>query len=147
MRNGVVFFGYDKNQNIEGFDKVAAGVTQPFNFGNLGIAAFKFGDELYSEQSLSVAYGNKIGFVTLGFKANYYQLRIDEIVSAGSVSFDLGGVVERLPKLNFGAYISNFTLSKLDNPERSELPVVMKLGMVYKPIDELRLYFDLHKDV
>lgn len=110
VAEGAVFFGYDIIPNLEGFDKVAAGAIQPFEIGNIGISALKFGDELYSEQALSIAYGNKIGFVRLGFKANYNQLRIDEIGSAGAVSFDLGGVVEMLPKLSFAAYIYQISL-------------------------------------
>jgi hypothetical protein len=147
VEHGTVFFGYDKIQNLEGFDKVAAGIIQPLKVGNVGVALFKFGDELYSEQSVSLAYGSKVGFVRLGIKANYFQMRIDELGSAGALSFDIGGTVELIPKLNFGAYISNFTLAKLSNPEHSELPVFMKLGLAYLPVDELSLYLDLCKDV
>jgi hypothetical protein len=145
--DGVAFFGYEKIQNIDGFDKVAAGAIQPTKFGNVGLALFKFGDELYSEQSFSIAYGNKVGFVRLGIKANYFQMRIDELGSANSLSFDMGGIVELVPKLNFGAYISNFTLARLSNPEHSELPVFMKLGLAYVPVSELSLYLDIYKDV
>ena len=147
VENGVVFFGYDTNTNIEGFDIVAAGAIQPLKFGSIGMSVFKFGDELFSEQSVSVAYGNKVGFVRLGFKLSYYQMRIDEFGTAGSLYFDIGGIIELLPKLNFGAYISNFTLSKLSNPERSELPVVMKLGLLYTPVNKVRLNLDIYKDV
>lgn len=147
VKSGVVFFGYDRVQSIEGFDKVAAGVIQPFKFGNVGLGFFKFGDELYSEQSVSLDYGNKVGFVSLGFRANYYQMHIDQYGTAGTLSFDIGGIVELIPKVNFGAYISNFTLAKLSNPEHSELPVVMKLGFVYMPVNELKLYMDIYKDI
>jgi len=146
-KDGVVLFGYQIIPNLEGFNVVAAGVNQPFKFGNIGMSVLKFGDELYSEQALSIAYGNKIGFVRLGFRANYNQLRIDEIGSTGAVSFDIGGIVEMLPKVTFGAFISNITMSKLDNAEGSELPVVMKLGMVYHPNEDLALYLDLYKDI
>lgn len=145
--HGVVFFGYDCFTGIEGFNRVAAGAIQPFNFGNIGVSFFKFGDELFSEQTASLAYGNKIRFVRLGIRANYYQMRIDEFGTANSMYFDLGGIIELMPKLTFGAYISNFSLSKLNNPEQSELPVIMKLGLTYMPVSELRLNLDLFKDV
>jgi len=36
----VVFFGYDHYGEIEGFDRVAAGLIHPFSFGNVGISLF-----------------------------------------------------------------------------------------------------------
>ncbi|MCG8309604.1 MAG: hypothetical protein MI975_19565 [Cytophagales bacterium] len=142
-----VFFGYDRYHRLEGFDKVAAGIIHPMKFGNIGIALFRFGDELFSESTISMAYGNKIGFVRLGAKVNYYQLRIDEFGTAGAMFFDLGGIVELVPDLSFGAFISNFSSAKLSNVERSELPVVMKIGLSYTPVRKLSVNLDVYKDV
>lgn len=143
----MVFFGYSRFFEIEGFDNVAAGAIHPFNFGNVGISVFRFGDKLYNEQVASAAFGNKIGFVRLGARINYYQMRIDEFGTAGSLFFDIGGIVELISKLSFGAYISNFTLSKLSNSEKTNMPVIMKVGISYKPTDELSLNMDIFKDV
>ena len=147
VKDGVVFFGYDQYFEIEGFDKVAVGAIHPFKFGNVGFSVLKFGDHLYSEQIVSTAFGNKIGFVRLGFRANYYQMRIDEFGTANSLFFDFGGIMELIPKLSFGAYISNFTLSKLNNSEKTMLPVIMKAGLSYKPVKKLSLNLDLFKEV
>ena len=145
--DGLVFFGYDKYSGLEGFDKVAAGVIHPFKNGNIGFSLFNFGDDLYSESSASLAYGNKIGFVRLGAKLSYYQMQIDEFGTAGALFFDIGGIVELIPKLTFGAFISNFTLSKLQNAEKSELPVIMKAGFAYHPTDKVNINVDLYKDI
>lgn len=147
VKNGVVFFGYNQYFEIDGFDKIAAGVIHPFKFGNIGVSVYKFGDELFNEQVASAAFGNKIGFVRLGFRANYYQMSIDEFGTVGSLFFDFGGIIELIPKLSFGAYISNFTLAKLNNSANSKLPVVMKAGLSFKPAQELSLNLDIYKDV
>lgn len=147
VEDGLVFFGYDKYSGLEGFDKVAAGIIHPLKNGSVGISLFNFGDELFSESTASFAYGNKIGFVRLGAKLSYYQMRIDEFGTTGAAYFDIGGIVELLPKLTFGAFISNFTLSKLNNAEKSELPVVMKVGFSYKPVDKLSIIIDIYKDI
>lgn len=147
VNNGLVIFGYDRYFGIDGFNKIAAGAIQPFRFGNVGLSVYSFGDELYNEQVVSAAFGNKVGFVRLGFKANYYQLSIDEFGTTGSLFFDFGGIVELIPKLSFGAYISNFTLSKLNNSEKTKLPVIMKAGLSYKPAKEVLLNLDLYKDI
>jgi hypothetical protein len=147
LEKGSVFFGYNRFFDIEGFDKVAVGVIQPFSFGSVGLSAFRFGDQLYSEQMLSAAFGNKIGFVRLGFRASYYQMRIDEFGTSSAFQFDLGGIVELIPSISFGAYISNFTTSKLNNVDQSKLPVIMKVGISYRPTEDIILNLDIHKDV
>ncbi len=147
VENGTAFFGFDKYAAVEGFDKIAAGVIHPFSFGNVGVSVYRFGDESFNEQITSAAFGNQMGFVRLGFKASYYQMSIDEFGKTGCVYFDLGGIVELIPKLSFGTYISNFTVSKLNNVERSKLPVVMKVGLAYTPVEQLRWNIDLVKDV
>lgn len=147
VENGAAFFGYKRFFEIEGFDQIAAGIIQPSKIGNFGVSVFKSGDELFNDQIASAAFGNKIGFVRLGFKANYYQLSIGDLGTTGSFFFDFGGIVELVPKLSFGAYISNFTLAKLDDPEKTALPVFMKTGFSYKPTKSLRINLDLYKDV
>jgi hypothetical protein len=144
---GTVFFGYDRFPALEGFDRAAAGIVQNIGIGSVGISAFRFGDELYSEQVASAAFGNKIGFVRLGFRVNYYQMRIEEFGTASSLYFDFGGIVELIPELSFAAFISNFTSARLDNAEATALPVVMKVGLSYSPVDKLHLNIDVCKDV
>ena len=112
----------------------------------MGISIHKFGDELYSEQVISSAIGNKIGFVRLGLKVSYYQMRIEDFGTAGCVFFNFGGIVELIPQFTFGAFISNFTSSRLNDVDQSELPVVMKVGFSYRPVDNLKLNLDLYKD-
>ncbi len=147
VESGGVFFGYDRFFDIEGFDKVAAGWIHPIRHGNIGVSVQRFGDELYSEQIVSGVYGNKIGFVSLGIRANYFQMRIEDFGTANAVLFDFGGIVEMIPELTFGAYISNFTASALNNQEQTPLPVSMKIGLSYSPTSEIILNIDLYKEI
>jgi hypothetical protein len=147
VEKGTVFFGYDRYFDIEGFDKVAVGVIQPIKYGSLGISANRFGDDLYSEQMVSGAFGNKIGFVRLGLRANYFQMRIDEFGSSSVMFFDMGGIVELIPTISFGAYVSNFTVARLNNEDRTKLPVIMKIGLSYTPTEDIMFNIDLYKDV
>ena len=146
IQTGRVFFGYNRYSDIEGFDQVAFGAVQPFGFGNIGIAVLRFGDQLYNEQVISAAFGNKVGFVRLGGRVSYYQMHIDEYGNAGAAFMDLGGIVELIPQFHFGAYISNITFSSLNNAEKSRLPVIMKIGLAYIPLEKLHINLDLYKE-
>lgn len=144
---GKVVFRYDRYFNLDGFDKVGVAVIQPIGIGSLGLSALSLRDDLYSEKIISGAFANKIGFVQLGLRANYYQMRIDEFGTSTAIFIDFGGVVELKPELSFGAYISNLTASKLNNSEQTRLPVVMKIGVSYEPTKDILLVIDLVKDV
>jgi len=147
IEKGSVAFGYDRFFNVDGFDKVALAAVQPIKFGSLGLAAHRFGDEIYSEHLVSGAFANKIGFVRLGVRVNYFQMRVEEFGTSSAVLIDFGGIVELNPELSFGAYISNLTASKLNDESNSRLPVMMKLGFSYHPGDKIRLNADLYKDI
>ncbi len=147
LEKGTICFGYDKLLGIEGFDRIAVGIVQPFKFGTTGISVYRFGDDLYNEGLVSAAFGNKIGFVRLGIRANYFQMRINEFGTTNALFLDFGGIVELIPSLSFGAYISNFTLSKMQNSEKTNLPVIMKIGFSYTPVSVVSLNVDLYKDV
>lgn len=147
IENTTVLFGYNMLTDIEGFNQVGAGFSHPLKIGVIGASVLFFGDKLYNEQQASLSIGNKIGFVRLGLRANYNQLRIDQYGSAATVSLDFGGIVEIIPKLNIGTYISNFTLSSVKTDHPNQLPVVMKLGISYKPADKIILNVDLVKDI
>ena len=51
---GSAIFGYESVIALEGFDRISAGVIQPFKFGVGGLSVYRFGDELYNESLLSV---------------------------------------------------------------------------------------------
>lgn len=144
---GSVVFGFNQYFDLEGFNSVAVGVVQPTRFGNIGISALRFGDDLYSEQMYSLGMGNKIGFVRLGFRANYFQVQIDEYGTTAGFLLDFGGIVELSPKWSFGATVSNFTASTLSDLDNAALPVVMKVGISFKPAKQVTLLADLVKDV
>ena len=85
IEKGSVVFGYDRFFNIEGFDRAAVAIIHPVKIGSIGLSAFHFGDDLYNEKLISSAFSNKIGFVRLGLRANYYQMRIDEFGTTSAI--------------------------------------------------------------
>ena len=55
--------------------------------------------------------------------------------------------MELIPTLSFAAFLSNFTAASLDNAEETALPVLMKVGLSYSPVEKLHVNFDVCKDV
>ncbi len=147
VKKGSVGFGFNHYFDVDGFNSVAVGMVQPTRYGSIGVSALRFGDDLYNEQLYSMGFGNKIGFVRLGFRANYYQIHVAEYGTANGFLMDFGGIVELTPQWSFGASVSNFTASSLSDLDNAALPVVMKVGISYMPNEKVTLLADLVKDV
>jgi hypothetical protein len=87
-------------------------LTLLFVGGVTSVGAFRFGDDLYNEQMVSLGFGNKFGIASLGVKANYIQYQADGFGTYGAVSIDFGGLAELTDQLSIGAYITNLNQAK-----------------------------------
>src|SRR5690606_20338041 len=61
------------------FNRMAAVFGLPIASGAGGLSAFRFGDDLYDEQVLSLGYANVFGLASLGIKGNYIQYRAERL--------------------------------------------------------------------
>ena len=129
----------------EGLNRMGITVISPFSWGNLGGSIYRFGDELYSEQVLSLGYGNQLGIASLGMRLNYLQYHIETLGSKGSFTLDFGGIAQITDQFHFGAYIINISQSELD--EEEPLPTILRAGVSYRPLEHISLNLEVEKDV
>ncbi len=138
-------FAYSINPALPGADRLAAGITAPLKLGVLGSGVFRFGDELYSEQLLSLGYANKLGLASLGMKINYVQYRAEGFGTNSAFSLNFGGIAELSPVFMIGAYITNINQPKISDDEN--LPAKLATGIQFKPDNNLLLLLELEKDL
>jgi len=143
----VALFSYQNKYAISAFNTFGTGFIQPLPFGTTAISAFRFGDELFNEQKLSLSFADKIGIVALGASVSYIQFSMESVGSRGIVAVDFGGIVSLGKQFLFGAYISNLNQPKISNFENENLPTIMKVGFSYLPLDGLMLNAELEKDL
>jgi hypothetical protein len=139
----VLSFSYLHGWGLEGFGRAAAVAVAPFRIGCFGAGVHRFGDELYREQTLSLAFANRIGFVRLGVRLNYLEVYAEGFGRKGTLTADFGGTVELIPSVIFGAQISNFTRTSLLETGEAALPVVLKAGFSFRPAESLMINTDL----
>lgn len=140
-------FSYQNRYATSALSSFSAAFIKPLSFGVTGISAYKFGDNLFSEQKLSLSFADKIGIVALGSSINYVQYRIQGVGSKGLVSIDFGGIVSFGEQLNFGAFISNINQARVSNFENENLPTIMRAGITYQPIESLMINVEIEKDL
>jgi len=140
-------FAYEHKFALSGLGIMGAGVISKLPVGSLGVSAFKFGDDLYNEQTVSASYGNQFGIAALGIKANYLQYNIEGFGSKGVLTIDFGGIATITDQLVFGAYIRNINQAQVSELADERAPTLLNAGISYRPIDRLHLNIEAEKDL
>jgi hypothetical protein len=136
---------YDVFSNFKTFNRYAATFHFPFLGGGSGIGIMRFGDELYNEQQIRIAYANQLGITSLGASCQYIQYRAEGIGTKGIVTFSLGGITKLTDWLRTGAYIVNVTQPKV--AENEKIPTLLILGVSVKASEKVFLFLEVEKNI
>lgn len=139
---------FDNRFSMAGFNTVTAGIVAPSKFGLVGgLTISQFGGEQYRETNFSVGVSHKISNVSIGLRANYFQLAIEGLGTKRMFTFEFGGVMKLTEMIWIGAHIYNFNQAKIADFQDERLPVVMKAGISYRPTDKLIMNIETEKDI
>ena len=121
-------FSYDLQPAFKPFNRMAGVLTLPFNFGTAGAGVFRFGDELYSEQMISVGFANTFGLASLGLKANYIQYNAEGFGTKGVFTISFGGIAQLTEKISVGAHVVNLNQPTISKTDGEKLPTILIVG-------------------
>jgi hypothetical protein len=149
VENLTAFAGYDNRFGQREFQTFGAGIVAPTRFGVAGLSLSRFGDNIYSESKIGLGYARKVAQVTFGLKANYTQVSLAELGSAGKFVLEFGGQVQISKPIRFGVHIYNFTQAQFKDVYGTiyPIPTVIKAGMSYQATETLRLAIESEKDL
>lgn len=137
-----------RNQySVAAFTSIGAGLIVPLKIGAAAIAAFRFGDDLFHQQYLSLTYGNQFGIGRLGIRVNYFETFIEGFGNTTKITIDFGGIATLSEDLLIGAYLRNLGGTQLSDFEDERLPTILNVGLSYRTGDKLILNLDLEKDL
>ncbi len=142
-----VGFAYEVTPALIGGNRMAAVWNATTRWFNTGISAFRFGDNIYSEQVLSAGIGNQFGITSLGAKINYIQYRAEGFGTQSALSVDFGGITELTEQLSIGAYITNLTQASLQTRDGDRLPTKLTLGLGVAPSEKIFIATEIEKDL
>ncbi len=139
---------YEIRAQLTNANRMAFAFNSPIRWGVASLGAFRFGDDLYSEQIISAGFGNKFGIASLGAKVNYIQYRAEGFGTNHAFSLDFGGIAQLTDKLSIGAYITNLNQASMSNDYQSErLPTKLTAGLTFKPLENILITTELDKDL
>lgn len=138
---------YENRFGMPGMDIIAAAVIARIPFGNVAVSAFRFGDDIYSEQKLSLGYATEFGIIKIGGRGNYIQYMVHDLGRSSTYSLDFGGIASITPQLYIGAQALNITQSSINKDSDQEVPTLLKLGISYRPRDYFMINGEIEKDI
>lgn len=135
-------FFVDKSLSIK-----SAGFTLPTGFGTLGLSMRYFGNSLYHEQKIGLAYGKGLGkYLAIGVQLDYFRTFIgNDYGSAQALSFEIGFYSKLSEDLEIGAHIFNPIGMKLSHNNVEKIPIAFKLGLLYHVSEDLVIAAETEK--
>ena len=145
LKQPMAMVGYQSRFNLKELQSVGAGFVYPMQFVNAGVSFFRFGDDIFNEQNLSIALASSVDRVSLGIAINHVQYHVHELSTRSAVVLEFGGIVMLMSDLYFGVHFHNITQSTLEGHRM--LPTIARLGLAYMPIKELSIHSEVCKDL
>ena len=141
------FAAFENRFGIAGLNSMAAGFVTSLSLGSAGLSVFRFGDQLYNEQMVSVVYGNMFGISSLGARVNYLQYSVEGFGTKGVITIDFGGTATLTENLRFGAFIRNINQARISEINNQRTPTILLAGVSYTFSNRLLLAIETEKDI
>ncbi len=126
-----LMFSYEVAADLPGANRTGAGILLPSSVGAWSAGAFRFGDDVYSEQLLFAGFSHRLGSTSLGVKVNFVQYKTDGFDTRSTVTMDVGGLTRLTPDWYVAAGIFNVTQASITEDE--VLPVTLVAAMGWHP--------------
>lgn len=137
------FFAHELVPELIGANRSAVAVSLPLFSGIFSAGAFRFGDDVYSEQLVAAGFAHRLGETSLGVKVNMLQYRADGFGTRTAFTVDVGGLTQLTPEWSVGAGIFNVNQSSLNDDEK--LPVVFVAALSWHTPDGPLLILETEK--
>jgi hypothetical protein len=112
--------------------------------GCLAAGVSAFGDDLYSEHAMSLAFAHRIGVTNVGLRADMFQLRIDGNDIKRTFGVTIGGITAIGSRLLIGAVARNINLPQWTKGH--PLPVVLNGGLFFMPSEIFSVIAEVEKN-
>jgi len=140
-------FSYHAVPSSDFFNRMAAVIALPLKPGTIGTGLFRFGDDLYSEQIVSLGFANTFGLASLGAKVNCLQYRAGSLETRTAFTVSFGGIASLTPQLSVGAHIVNINQPVINDLTGERLPTRLFTGLAFKPSEKLFITSEIEKDL
>jgi hypothetical protein len=143
----IAAFTYHAQPGFTAFDRMGAAFTFPFRFGVVSSGVYRFGDDLYNEQTVSAGFANSFGLASLGLKVSYTQYHTETSGNSHAITVSAGGIAAITSAFSVGAHVININQPELSAASAETVPTLLILGIALKPSDKVQLTAEVEKDL
>ncbi len=147
VKQSIIATSHEARPALTGANRSALTAALAFKPGTVGLGVFHFGDDLYSENRLSLAFSNQLGLAALGMSVNYVQYNALGFGTHHILSISAGGIATLSKRLLLGAHIQNMSQASLSESDEALNPTLITLGLAFIPSDKVLLSAQLEKDL
>jgi len=144
-QNEVSFFYSPSPFGLPELGVEAAAIGFRTNVGVIGLAARRFGFELYREVSATLSYAYSVSTIGFGLSLNRHSVAISRYGSASAIGLDAGLLAFLSSRLACGLSVRNLNAPKI-GISREPLPQVFAVGIEYVPAGGVTLAGDYRKE-
>ena len=145
----VSFFGI-QYYGLANLMDIAASMSYPAQFGVIGAGVHRYGDDIYNETRIRIAYKHSFERFHYGAAVNYNHVAIGEgYGSVGAIGIDAGIAAQITGTFWIGAKATNINQPKYGqiNDIDEDLPRNMSIGFAYQLSGVALITSDVIKDV
>lgn len=136
---------YQNRYNIEAFQTVGAASIYTLPWFNLGAGFYRFGDNLFNHQQISLNISHSLQMVSLGLNMSRSQYSIEGLGTKSAFLLEFGGLITLNKYILLSATASNITNSKISSEQK--VPVIMTAGISIRPNNSLMMNAEIEKDL
>lgn len=128
----------------------AAGAAMPLkeNGGTFGLGAVYFGNSLYNERLINLAYGRRLfNALSIGIELDYAAITIADYGTVNAFTFGVGVQYKIIPQLVAGAHVFNPLRWQFTDFEEDRLPSVINTGIAYLPSNKVTITAEAEKNL
>lgn len=147
VKDRIVATSLEVRPTLPGGNRMGALLALPFSFGTTGVGVYKFGNDVYSEQMVSLGFANTIGNTSLGAKLSYIQYSAQGFGTHRALGLTIGGITKLTPKISIGAWAQNINQPKLNFDDKEKAPVKLLAAFSYQATEKFLLVTEIEKDI
>ncbi|TNF32078.1 MAG: hypothetical protein EP314_00405 [Bacteroidetes bacterium] len=129
--------------------QAATAVLPTPRVGVFGLTYNRFGNNLYNQSRVGLAYGKRLWkFLSVGIQLSYLNTRLAENYgSRHSFIAEIGLLSQVTPKLRIGFHAFNLTRTRLANAYDERVPMNFRLGLMYDFSKKVKVAVEGEKDL
>jgi hypothetical protein len=122
-------------------------IALPWKHAGVGFQLTHFGNEVYNESQVGIAYARKLGALCdIGLQFDYFHIGLSGYGSFSAITFEAGVVFHPAENIHFGMHLYNPAGGMIGKSGREKLAYVYSVGIGYEASEQVLISAEIIKE-